>query len=68
MATEYGLWRYPMKNLMVLTLLLTIIFLGAVGAEAANHYIRAGATGANNGSDWTHAFTTIPATLVRGDT
>jgi hypothetical protein len=68
MATEYGLWRYPMKNLMVLTLLLTIIFLGAVGAEAANHYVRAGASGSANGNDWTNAYTTLPSTLTRGDT
>ena len=42
-----------MKNLLFLTLLLTILFLGAVGAEAANHYVRSGASG--NGSDWANA-------------
>jgi hypothetical protein len=57
-----------MKNLMVLTLLLTIIFLGAVGAEAANHYVRAGASGSANGNDWTNAYITLPSTLTRGDT
>ena len=38
-------------------------------AQAAGdfHYVRAGATGLNNGSDWTNAWTTLPATLVRGD-
>lgn len=35
---------------------------------AANHYVRAGATGASNGDDWTNAYTSLPATLVRGDT
>ena len=42
----------------------------------ANHYIRAGATGTADGSDWTNAFTHIPknalhatgAFLTRGDT
>ena len=37
-------------------------------ASAADHYVRQGATGANNGSDWTNAWTSIPATLTRGDT
>jgi hypothetical protein len=35
---------------------------------AANHYIRAGATGVNNGINWTDAYTSLPSTLVRGDT
>ncbi|MDD5031577.1 MAG: hypothetical protein PHR36_00850 [Patescibacteria group bacterium] len=39
-------------------------------AKAAGdfHYVRAGATGLNNGSDWTNAWTNLPATLARGDT
>jgi len=41
---------------------------GAMPAVAANRYVRAGATGANNGSDWNNAYTQLPATLVRGDT
>ena len=35
---------------------------------AANHYIRAGATGNGSGSDWTNAYTNLPTSLVRGDT
>ena len=31
-------------------------------------YVRSGATGANNGLNWTDAFTTIPATMTRGFT
>lgn len=36
-------------------------------ASAATHYVRADATGANNGSDWANAYKTLPSTLVRGD-
>lgn len=34
---------------------------------STNHYIRSNATGLNNGSDWTNAYITLPATLIRGD-
>ena len=37
-------------------------------AWAANHYIRAGATGSSTGNDWLNAYTDIPATLIRNDT
>ena len=36
-------------------------------AEAATWYVRPGATGTNSGGDWNNAFTSLPATLVRGD-
>ncbi len=45
-----------------------ILVLGVNVSSAANHYVRSGAAGANNGTSWTDAFTDIPATLVRGDT
>jgi hypothetical protein len=35
---------------------------------AAKHYVRAGAAGAGNGSDWTNAFGQLPPALVRSDT
>lgn len=57
-----------MKNLSFSILLLAMIFLGSIGAEAANQYVRSGAAGSNNGTDWTNAYTSLPATLVRGDT
>ena len=71
MATQFGFWRHPMKNILFLTLLLTMLFLGALGAEAANHYVRAGAGG--TGTSWSNAcsdFTGSCASgsLVRGDT
>ena len=47
-------------------LLLVLLFCTPV--QAANHYVRAGATGSADGTDWTNAFTDLPATLTRGDT
>lgn len=35
---------------------------------ANNHYIRQGASGAADGSDWTNAWTNMPSTMIRGDT
>lgn len=62
-----------MKTLIGSTLLISISFLGAASLEAANHYIRAGATGNGTGDDWTNAcpgFTgaCAPSAMVRGDT
>lgn len=57
-----------MKNLLSLTLLLMMLFLSTVSVDAAIHYVRAGAAGSNNGTDWTNAFVSLPASLVRGDT
>jgi hypothetical protein len=37
-------------------------------AFAADHFVRAGATGTGTGNDWTNAYTTLPPTLIRGDT
>lgn len=34
----------------------------------ANHYVRQGATGSANGSDWTNAWTDLPTSFTRGDT
>jgi len=45
-----------------LFLLLTVPCFGA------NHYIRDGAGGSNDGTNWTHAWTTLPSPLTRGDT
>lgn len=51
----------------VATLSLALSLL-AMSAPAANRYVRAGATGNGSGSDWNNAYTSLPATLVRGDT
>lgn len=54
-------------SLLVASSILAFLLVDATSAQAANHYVRAGAKGINNGSDWTNAFTSLPATLVRGD-
>jgi hypothetical protein len=48
--------------------LLFCIFSVPILSLAANHYVRAGATGSGSGSDWTNAYTNLPSSLVRGDT
>lgn len=47
----------------LLVLLLSLSF-----THAVNHHVRAGATGTADGTDWTNAYTDLPATLTRGDT
>lgn len=39
-----------------------------IGTPSVVHYIRAGATGADTGTDWTNAWKELPADLVRGHT
>lgn len=39
-----------------------------VSVQSSVYYVRAGATGANTGADWTNAFSALPATLSRGAT
>ncbi|MBI1936260.1 VCBS repeat-containing protein [Candidatus Woesearchaeota archaeon] len=39
-----------------------------ISAKQNVHYIRAGAAGANDGSDWANAYFSFPANLVAGDT
>jgi len=45
-----------------------VILALATSASAANLFVRQGATGSGNGSDWSNAFPQIPAALVRGNT
>ena len=55
-----------MKKTIVMALALSTLLCGF--AQAANRYIRPGATGSNNGTDWTNAYSSFPTTLTRGDT
>jgi hypothetical protein len=49
-------------------LLALVVMLAGTNAFAANHYIRAGATGASNGTDWTNAWTSFSqVSWTRGD-
>jgi hypothetical protein len=50
--------------------ILLVIFLFVISsAQAANHYIRAGATGTGTGADWANAWPSFSSvTKVRGDT
>src|SRR5438874_32100 len=40
----------------------------ATSAQTATYYVRKGATGTANGSDWANAYLTLPTTLQRGAT
>lgn len=56
-----------MKTITQLIMFAAFVF-AAESTMAANYYVRSGASGAKNGSDWTNAYTSLPSTLVRGDT
>jgi hypothetical protein len=56
------------KRVMLLGLFGLILMFFANSGFAAQHYIRADASGSNNGNDWANAWTSLPGTLVRGDT
>lgn len=60
-----------MKRIVSITALLLFPVLGfAACPDVTNSagYVRAGATGSATGADWTNAFTSLPASLVRGCT
>ena len=53
-----------MRKVLIGTLFLCM----SAYAVAANYYVRAGATGAQTGADWSNAFPQLPARLERGST
>jgi hypothetical protein len=56
------------KTIMIISLFFLFAFFSmSKSANAAGHYVRSDAAGANNGNDWTNAWTAMPATLTRGD-
>jgi hypothetical protein len=65
---RYWSRRYAMRKHFISIVIITIVLSTPSIALAAYYYVRPGATGANNGSDWTNAYTAIPTNLVRGAT
>src|SRR5580765_2943558 len=57
-----------LKDCLVRRLILISFLLIPGTSFAANHYVRAGATGSGTGNDWTNAYTNLPSSLTRGDT
>ncbi len=46
---------------------LLVVLISGIDARAqTTYYVRAGATGANNGSDWTNAYASMPSSMKRG--
>ena len=49
-------------------ILIVLSFISEATASTEVRFIREGATGNNSGTDWTNTWTSLPLTLVRGDT
>lgn len=56
------------RALLCVASFLWVLLCGWEYAQAQTFYVRAGATGGNTGADWNNAYTSLPATLVRGAT
>jgi hypothetical protein len=56
------------KRIIATAISFSFLMFGPNLVFSATHYVRSGATGANNGSDWNNAWTSLPTTFVRGDT
>lgn len=62
-------WGFLRIHILLAVLIFVLALLsGSYLGHAANHYIRADAAGTATGADWTNAWTSWPAILVRGDT
>lgn len=57
-----------MKMKPTISLMVAAMLSASFLTFAANHYVRQGASGAGNGSDWPNAWTDMPTTWIRGDT
>ena len=55
------------EKILISVLLAPTWFFVMGPAHAADHCVREGAAGANDGSDWTNAWTSLPDDLTRGD-
>lgn len=56
---------YKYSSIILVVCIILVCSL-TINAEEDIFYIRAGATGKNDGSDWTNAWTDLPETLERG--
>jgi hypothetical protein len=65
-----GRKSFSFKSIFILQLvvILSMLLSGVSYVLAADHCVRASATGRGDGSSWTDAYTSLPASLVRGDT
>jgi hypothetical protein len=53
---------------MRVTLFFSFLWIAVLCVSGANKYVRQGASGSANGTDWTNAYTELPVSLTRGDT
>lgn len=56
-----------MKKLDRLLMIILVVLVPGI-SQAANKFVRPGATGNGSGTDWTNAYTNLPSSLTRGDT
>jgi hypothetical protein len=55
-----------MKTVTFVSALLVFVLGSMAPLFAVNYYVRAGAAGNQNGTDWTNAYNQLPAKLIRG--
>jgi hypothetical protein len=61
------MFRLSIKASALAACLGAFLAAGMVNAQSSpTYYVRAGATGANNGSDWANAYAALPPSLTRG--
>jgi hypothetical protein len=63
---QYMNWKPILTKLVVV--IATIVNASTYASGASTYFVREGATGNNNGSDWTNAYKALPTSLVRGAT
>lgn len=54
-----------LSKIVTLGLFLASVLFVPLSAQALNYHVRVGATGNNNGADWTNAYAALPTTLLR---
>ena len=68
MRRKVGQHRFAVRNLNLKMLALSAVFFSLPLASGQVYYVRQGANGNGSGSDWTNAYSSLPASLVRGAT